>query len=290
MRPFDDWMPAPVTPAVQLTGDAAAAWMLTLGWKEPRAGGLRIAGDAAHDSGFSIARVQHSPGRVEVAHEGPGVGVLLVTEGELRISDADKPIRGALLFPTPACFTLESATPFAVVELVYGAAHLAEFWMPLPEQPTAVRPETAALQFLLPTAIAALEARPGPEAPSWPLLREMFAMLISGLVVESGPNGGNLVRAAIEVIARDREDADVDVPALAAELGVTVGELEAAFAGAGKTPGGVLRAARAAGARTMLARRPGATESDLAAVAELAGFRTVGEMLEAIREEQGRLL
>lgn len=290
MQPFDDWMPARIAPAVQLTGDAAAAWMLALGWEESRADALRIAGDVARDSDFSLARVQHSPGRVEVVHEGPGLGVLLVAEGELRIHGGNELVQGALLFPTPARFTLESATPFAVVEIVYGAGHLGGFWMPLPEQPTVVGAETTTLQFLLPTAIAAVESRPEPDAPSWPLLREMLATLIGGLVVEVWPSGRGLVHAAVEVIARNRDDADVDVPALAAELEVTVGELEAAFEATGRTAGGMLRAARAAGARAMLARRQWVTESDLEAVAELAGFTTAGDMLKAVGEDPGRSL
>ncbi|KZX21323.1 AraC family transcriptional regulator [Rathayibacter tanaceti] len=296
MNPFDNWLPAPVEPAVHLTGEEAAEWMQAIGWcpRKPVAG-LRVAGDAIGGVDFALARLEHNSRHAAMTRPDVGVAVLSVDTGELRIRgegmDETMHEGDVLLYPTPARFDIESEKPYGVVELSFEENRLYRFWEGLPERPVIVRAETTIARIVRPTIRTGLEARLDPDAPTWPLLRGVFEPLVSGLLVVIGPpiasgttaDTAELVRTAIGTITARRQEPDFDPQALADELDVPLADLEEAFVCTGRTPTQFLRAARVDSAREMLARRVLPSWHDQQELAVLAGFPTGKEMRRAIR-------
>ncbi|AND15298.1 hypothetical protein [Rathayibacter tritici] len=299
MKPFDDWLPAPLEPRDTHVGAAAAKWMRAIGWSpQGPTEALQLAGDAIRGREHTLARLRHNARAVTLLREGVGLAILAVDEGALRIRGGgiDETLRSGdlVLYATPACFVIESDRQYTAVEITLAQSRLHRFWLGLPERPTVLRASDPSATLAVTMIRAGAELRGEPDAPTWANLLSTFEALLAAVLMTIGPPllpgtppaTAELIRRAVAVVVEGHADPAFDAEAVADELSVPLSELETAMCRTGRTVQWYLRAARVDSAREMLARRVRASFREQQELAGAAGFSSAREMRRAIAEQE----
>ncbi|WP_146078268.1 hypothetical protein [Rathayibacter rathayi] len=299
VKPFDNWLPAPLEPRDDRVGDAAAEWMRAIGWSpQGPTEALQLAGDSLRGREHTLARLRHNAPVVTLLREDAGLAILAVDEGELRIcgEGIDETLRSGdlMLQTTPARFVVSSDRQYTALEITLAQSRLHRFWLGLPQRPTVLRARDPTATLAVATIRAGAELRLEPDAPTWANLLSTFEALLAAVLMTIGPPlpagtpppTAELIRRAVAIVVKGHADPTFDPQAVADELSVPLPELETAISRTGRTLEWYLRAARVDSAREMLARWVRASLREQQELARSAGFSSAREMRRAIAEQE----
>lgn len=282
---------------IALSGEAAVDWLAAKNYQAelaPR--NLRVFGDWIEFGDLSLGRIYHNAPTLVRNSAGPGVALLIVVDGAVRVSQQHEEWNlekgDALAMPRASRVALCSVGPYGVVDVELGEGFTGRYAIQGGAGPARIPAGAGILRLLIGVSSLTLTIAPGVAETDWRHIREVIEVAAGGMLrhADYGTAGPyvDLLRRARDTIGRRACDPDFSVALLCSALAVSPALLHRAFATIGTTPLTEIRRERVASARRLLERRRSPSAVEMETVATLSGFRSLRALRTASRAIEAR--
>jgi AraC-like DNA-binding protein len=284
---------------VALADQDARGWLARRGHDAVPVGTFRLFADAVTSGSFGFARIWHSAAtwRKAEAQSEPAdaITIMVLVEGSVTVNYRGESYSLGANEATFLCagddYSIEAQEASARIEILLDQS----FWVGYDIKSEQVRgvpiPASGYTRLLVASANTALGINLLPEGVAAASLRRSFEYLaLAALRDREAMRGSRAMSTheqiytdALSVIEASAERPTLTVQSLAAELKLSVRQLQRAFADEGASPLAEIRARRLRRVEELLKDRPARSRRDMAEVARASGFKTTRAMLAALR-------
>jgi AraC-like DNA-binding protein len=287
---------------VALADQDARGWLARRGYDIAPVATFRLFADAVTAGSFGFARIWHSAAtwRTIDARAGAAdraITIIVLVEGSITVRYRGESYSLAANEATFLCagddYSIESQEASARIEILLDAS----FWIGsdiTAEQASGVAiPASGYTRLLVSSANTALGINLIPEGAAGSSLRRSFEYLaLAALRDRENTRGSRAMSSqeqiyveALNVIEASAGTPALTVQSLAAELKVSVRQLQRAFSEEGTSPLAEIRASRLRLVEQLLKDQPSPSRRVLADVARSSGFKTTRSMRAALRSD-----